>query len=806
MTPVIVKYVNDLPYKARLELCNVLDYNYDWKTLGGTYLKYNNYDLFQMENAILRRGSPTDEMLARSGAANLTVLELLNYLRCMKHYRAMLVLKPYVDKKYHTWIPEGCYESRTVEPPPRERCVFTEENIKTAQPNVKANIPEASVKQESTPRNPNNEPTRKVSDPITPLNVVGGTPHISYQELTLATNNWDRLNILGKGGFGTVYKGFWKKTPIAVKKLEVMRSDKSEETLNQCQREQSMRELKYLNSCRHDNILPLYGISFESGKYCLVYQFMPNGSLEDRLLMRKNTPTLIWSERLNIAKGTALGLQFLHSREPPLIHGDIKSANILLNAHMDPVIGDFGLTQEGPIEKATHITLKRVNGTRPYLPFEFLSAKRLSTKVDVYGFGIVLFELATGMRAYDDTRRSERLLKNLVDKFSEENIYELVDKNAQPLDLNIANAFFKIGKVATKLLAKDRPEMIQVFNMLCGSAPGSIENSNVTGPSIRPTLPLSSATPVRTMNPPNNVPRYKFVKPQDSAVPYLPAPIHMMNAPHLLQQTSSLFPLPHMQPNFVRPQQTGSQKLPQDVLPPQSQQGYMVRSGHPNEMRAVSASQQQQPSPGNIANINVSPNINTLPSPVTNTNRSPSPITNGMVSPNINISPTVVPSLVASSNINTIPNVLPNFISAPRPAANINASPNINVPSGPPLNFINPPGPAINIIKPDIPEATHSHEECSSECSGNHSSSDSDGSVEILEQKSSVQQGKKSALSVQKLPFVLEKSKNSELQGSKNYELPSEGATMVVQDNNRSGVDIVPAASIPLFQLLNINR
>lgn len=796
MTPTVYKYVNDLPYKPRLELCNILDYNYDWKTLGGTYLKYNNYDLFQMENAILRRGSPTDEMLARAGAANLTVLELFNYLRCMKHYRAMLVLKPHIDKKYHTWIPEGCCENRTAEPPPRERCVFTQENMKTAQPNVKANAPEASVKQETTPRNQNNEPTRKVSDPVTPLNVVGGTPHISYQELTVATNNWDKLNILGKGGFGTVYKGFWKNTPIAVKKLEVMRSDKSEETLNQCQREQSLRELKYLNSCRHDNILPLYGISFETGKYCLVYQFMPNGSLEDRLLMRRNTPTLMWSERLNIAKGTALGLQFLHSREPPLIHGDIKSANILLNAHLDPVLGDFGLTQEGPIEKATHITLKRVNGTRPYLPYEFLSAKRLSTKVDVYGFGIVQFELATGMRAYNDTRRSERLLKNLVDNYAEENMYELVDKNAQPLDLNIANAFFKIGKVSTKLLAKERPEMIQVFNMLCGSG----ENSNATGPSVRPTLPLSSATPVRSIqaNPVTNPPpRYKFVKTQETTAPYLPAPIQIMNAPHLLQQNSSLFPHPHM-----RPQQTGSQNMLA-----QSQQGHIVRSGHPNELppRPVPTSHAIQ-SPGNIVNINLSPslipNINALPSHIINTNTSRSSIPNGLVSPNINTFSTCVPNI----------NAIPSFISSSRPVANINESPDINLPSS-------TPGPAINTMPPiskidkTIPEASHSQEECSSECSGNHSSSDSDGSVEILDRKS-IQKVEKSIPSAQKLPLFLDESQKrvspspTVTQDNNSIKLPSQDtqSPMVVQDYNRSGVDIVPASSIPLLQLFNINR
>lgn len=642
MSKPIIKFIYDLPYKARIELCNILDYNNDWKTLGGTFMKFNCYDLFQMENAILRRGSPTDELLSRWGSQNHTVIELFKHLYEMKHYRALLVLKPYVDTNYHKCIPEGCSDVKTNITPPEESTFSSEATQRSAQPNARVNFQhEASVKQEN---NPENQPTRKVSDPVTPLNVLGGTPHIPYEELTIATNNWNKLNVLGRGGFGTVYKGFWKSTPIAVKKLEVQRSNKSEETLNQCQREQTLRELKYLNSCRHDNILPLYGISIESGKYCLIYQFMPNGSLEDRLLLRKNTPPLQWSDRLNIAKGTALGIQFLHSREPPLIHGDIKSANILLNSHMDPVIGDFGLTQEGPIEKATHITLKRVSGTRPYLPHEFLSGKRISTKVDVYAFGIVLFEIATGLRAYDDTRKSERHLKNLVDKQSEENMYDLVDKNAQPIELKTAYKFFNIGKLSTKTLPRERPEMIQVYHELCGG-----ETSNATGPSMRPipsvSVPTSSGTPaMRAFElSPNALPRYKFgrensnlKKTVDSSVPYLPAPGQMMNLPHpFLPQTGSQvkdiirFSPQHLLPNNIRPQPPDMNSIrpqttvspdminvrppqptissdtnsirPQPTVSPDMLLHQIPRSGHPNEtplpnilkLAEVSSPQQQ---------------------------------------------------------------------------------------------------------------------------------------------------------------------------------------------------------------------
>ena len=123
--------------------------------------------------------------------------------------------------------------------------------------------------------------------------------------------------------------------------------------------QQSMGELRILNAVRHDNILPLYGYSLGGDFPCLVYQFMPNGSLEDRLLCRQGTYPLNWEHRFNIARGTARGLQFLHTMgDKPLIHGDIKSANILLDKNFEPKIGDFGLAREGPQSHYTHMKVR----------------------------------------------------------------------------------------------------------------------------------------------------------------------------------------------------------------------------------------------------------------------------------------------------------------------------------------------------------------------------------------------------------------------------------------------------------------
>lgn len=127
-------------------------------------------------------------------------------------------------------------------------------------------------------------------------------PEIDYQELTEATNNWDQNLVLGKGGFGTVYSGYWKHTDVAIKQIDYRGAGGREGAKVQLQ--QSLNELKHLHKYRHDNILPLYGYCIKGDKPCLVYQLMKGGSLEQRLNTNKFQP-LTWQQRINICMGTA---------------------------------------------------------------------------------------------------------------------------------------------------------------------------------------------------------------------------------------------------------------------------------------------------------------------------------------------------------------------------------------------------------------------------------------------------------------------------------------------------------------------
>ncbi|VDN26828.1 unnamed protein product, partial [Cylicostephanus goldi] len=146
-----------------------------------------------------------------------------------------------------------------------------------------------------------------------------------------ATSNFAEKNVLGKGGYGVVYVGEWKHTKIAVKRF--MSGGTKGAHIQRERLRQSMQELRTLAKYRHDNILPLYAFSLEGPEPCL-----------------RGTPPLSWLQKKEIAEGTARGLHFLHCiASTPIIHGDVKSANILLDKHLEPKLGDFGLSRDGRV-------------------------------------------------------------------------------------------------------------------------------------------------------------------------------------------------------------------------------------------------------------------------------------------------------------------------------------------------------------------------------------------------------------------------------------------------------------------------
>ncbi|ERE65423.1 interleukin-1 receptor-associated kinase 1 [Cricetulus griseus] len=209
--------------------------------------------------------------------------------------------------------------------------------------------------------------------------------------LSPGTCNFSEELRIGEGGFGCVYRAVMRNTTYAVKRL------KEEADLEWTVVKQSfLTEVEQLSRFRHPNIVDFAGYCAESGFYCLVYGFLPNGSLEDRLhLQTQACSPLSWPQRLDILLGTARAIQFLHQDSPSLIHGDIKSSNVLLDERLMPKLGDFGLARfsrfagANPSQSSTVARTCTVRGTLAYLPEEYIKTGRLAVDTDTFSFGVV---------------------------------------------------------------------------------------------------------------------------------------------------------------------------------------------------------------------------------------------------------------------------------------------------------------------------------------------------------------------------------------------------------------------------------
>ncbi|KAK9164711.1 hypothetical protein Syun_005613 [Stephania yunnanensis] len=233
----------------------------------------------------------------------------------------------------------------------------------------------------------------------------------TFAELKSATINFKPDSILGEGGFGTVYKGWVDDKTLAPSKIGVglMIAVKKLNRDSLQGLEEWQCEINFLGTLSHPNLVRLVGYCCEDEEFLLVYEFMAKGSLENHLF-RKGAEPLSWDTRLKIAIGAARGLAFLHTSEKQVIYRDFKASNILLDRDFNAKLSDFGLAKNGPVA-GSHVTT-RVMGTFGYAAPEYVATGHLYVKSDVYGFGVVLLEMLSGLRAVDPTRPSGQ--RNLV--------------------------------------------------------------------------------------------------------------------------------------------------------------------------------------------------------------------------------------------------------------------------------------------------------------------------------------------------------------------------------------------------------
>ncbi|GAB4839211.1 Proline-rich receptor-like protein kinase perk1 [Ancistrocladus abbreviatus] len=287
----------------------------------------------------------------------------------------------------------------------------------------------------------------------------------TYEELAMATDGFSDANLLGQGGFGYVHKGILpNRKEVAVKSLKAGSGQGEREF---------QAEVEIISRVHHKHLVSLVGYCITGSQRMLVYEFVPNNTLEFHL-HGKGRPTMDWPTRLKIALGAAKGLAYLHEDcHPKIIHRDIKAANILLDFKFEAKVADFGLARFSS-DANTHVST-RVMGTFGYLAPEYASSGKLTDKSDVFSFGVVLLELITGRRPVDTSHSF--MEDSLVDWARPLLTRALEDENFDSLvDLKLENNYNHNEMVrmvacaasCVRHSARRRPRMSQIVRALEG--------------------------------------------------------------------------------------------------------------------------------------------------------------------------------------------------------------------------------------------------------------------------------------------------------------------------------------------------
>ncbi|KAK4483768.1 hypothetical protein RD792_010971 [Penstemon davidsonii] len=300
---------------------------------------------------------------------------------------------------------------------------------------------------------------QQISSSETPTD---STKIFTSEELEKATDNYADDRILGKGGYGIVYKGILPdKRIVAIKKSRFMEESQTEQFIN---------EVVILTQVNHRNVVKLLGCCLESEFPLLVYEYVSNGTLYEHIHRKGALTWLSWENRVRIASESAGALSYLHSAaSKPVIHRDVKSANILLDSNYTAKISDFGASRLISLDQTEVTTM--VQGTLGYLDPEYFQTSQLTEKSDVYSFGVVLAELMTGKKPIDMERRQDK--RNLTAYFTisikEDRLFQILEPRVvREGSLDQLQAVGELIKRCLNLNGEDRPTMKEVAMELEG--------------------------------------------------------------------------------------------------------------------------------------------------------------------------------------------------------------------------------------------------------------------------------------------------------------------------------------------------
>ncbi|KGN45228.1 probable receptor-like protein kinase At1g80640 isoform X1 [Cucumis sativus] len=316
-------------------------------------------------------------------------------------------------------------------------------------------------------------------------NFKGSVSTIDYKLLEAATDNFSKSNVLGEGGSGHVYKAcFNDKLLAAVKRIDNGGLDAEREFEN---------EVNWLSKIRHQNVIKLLGHCIHGETRFLVYEMMQNGSLESQLHGPSHGSALTWHIRMKIAVDVARGLEYLHEhRNPPVVHRDLKSSNILLDSDFNAKLSDFGLT----VNLGAQNKNIKLSGTLGYVAPEYLLDGKLTDKSDVYAFGVVLLELLTGKMPVEKMgpTQSQSLVSWAIPQLSDRSkLPKIVDPVIR--DTMDLKHLYQVAAVAVLCVQSEpsyRPLVTDVLHSLIPLVPVEL------GGSLRMTEPLHPKVPPST--------------------------------------------------------------------------------------------------------------------------------------------------------------------------------------------------------------------------------------------------------------------------------------------------------------------
>eukprot|EP00261_Vitis_vinifera_P039829 XP_019081072.1 PREDICTED: putative receptor-like protein kinase At4g00960 [Vitis vinifera] len=281
----------------------------------------------------------------------------------------------------------------------------------------------------------------------------------NFNTIKVATNNFSNGNTLGRGGFGDVYKGVLSNgQEIAVKRLS-KKTDQGEPEFK--------NEVLLLAKLQHRNLIRLLGFCLDGEERLLIYEFLPNSSLDHFIFDPANRVCLDWERRHRIIKGIARGLLYLHEDSRlRIVHCDLKASNILLDEDMNPKISDFGMARLFSMDE-THANASRIAGTYGYMAPEYAHQGHFSTKSDVYSFGVLILEIVSGQKiCFDNGEELEHLVTYAWRHWNEGRVVDIVDPI---LGTNLRNEIIRclhIGLLCVQESVANRPTMALIVSML----------------------------------------------------------------------------------------------------------------------------------------------------------------------------------------------------------------------------------------------------------------------------------------------------------------------------------------------------